>query len=609
VERHDRVDEPSLRYHPPRNLSASSYNYYTVQTISGEDRRQSRASSETNDFESLVSAFIQRVSEEQERPRAALIGTDGVVREENGEENLGSPAVVVVTNARVMFVVPDRSRELNLREWSVHYGEIADVSIERGAQSRIEVRTCDGVEWRCTLSDTDPGVLDAVARHLRWVNYVRGRVLTLETQVEEAADEIRGHADSMDWDAAQETYQDIRRSLDNLVSAVQITTPTANDTLAPELTDIERTLEEANVRLYIERAGSQLELGRYLVEHEDYDRAADVLERARQLHLRAEGQSDAVRRADAFAFGRQRELTEDLERFEWELKTVAAEPVRQANEATVMAAETDDPDTAVQYWETAVRRYNSILSLDWWRDTQEAAEGISDVCAERDQAVVGLVESHTEVASKRRCEAVRNRERGDTTGAIERFEEAVTHLERANELAEEFDYDDADDIRSKLTEVRRTIESLREDSTTRSGGSDDDLEPGSVPLGLADTDGGSGPPGSGDSARESESGDDDNRRPEDDSARRSVDSPGDGGTGSRLAAGEAESTGQTPVVRLRSETFTTAKRNTERWLPPSESGVSAVDSQRDLTDDLGGVDLPAGVTLPAEATDDTDTGD
>lgn len=170
---------------------------------------------------------------------------------------------------------------------------------------------------------------------------------------------------------AQETYQDVRRSLDTLISAVQITTPTANNTLAPGLTDIERTLEEANVRLYIERAGSQLELGWYLVEYENYDQAADVLERARQLHLRAEGQSDAVKRADAFAFGRQRKLTEDLERFEWTLKTVAAEPVRQANEATVMAEATGDTDTVVEYWETAVRRYDDILDLDWWRDIQD----------------------------------------------------------------------------------------------------------------------------------------------------------------------------------------------------------------------------------------------
>ena len=531
-----------------------------------------------------------------------------MVREENGQENLGSPAVVVVTNARVMFVVPDRSRELNLREWSVYYSEIADVSVERGARNRVAVRTRDGVEWHCTLSNTDPEVLDAVARHLRWVDFVRGRVLALETQVEEAADEIRDHADSMDWDAAQESYQDVRRSLDNLISAVQITTPMANDTLAPELTDIERTLEEANVRLYIERASSQLELGRYLVEHEDYNRAADVLERARQLHLRAEGQSDAVKRADAFAFGRQRELTEDLERFEWELKTVAAEPVRQANEATVMAAETDDPDTAVEYWETAVRRYDDILDLDWWREAQEVAEEISDVRAERDQAVVGLVETHTDVAGERWREGVRNRDQGDTTGAIERFEEAVTHLERAHELADEFGYDDVNDIRSKLTEVRRTIETLRTDSVTRSGESDDDPESGSVPLGLADTDGG-GLPGSGESTKESESeetesGDDDRRQPDDDPVRRSVDPSGDG---PRLAAGEAESTDQAPVVCVRSETFTTAERNTERWLPPAESGVAAVDSRRDLTYDLDEVDLPADVTLPVESTDGTGT--
>ncbi len=46
--------------------------------------------------------------------------------------------------------------------------------------------------------------------------------------------------------------------------------------------------------------------------------------------------------------------------------------------------------------------------------------------------------------------------------------------------------------------------------------------------------------------------------------------------------------------------FTTTERNTERWLPPINSGVSAVDSQRDLTYDLVEIDLPADITLPAE---------
>ncbi|ERH09139.1 MAG: hypothetical protein J07HX64_00891 [halophilic archaeon J07HX64] len=79
------------------------------------------------------------------------------------------------------------------------------------------------------------------------------------------------------------------------------------------------------------------------------DQVADVLERVRQLYLQAKGQGDAVKRAGAFIFARQRELTEDLERVECELKTVTAEPVGQVNETTAPAGETDDPDTTVEW--------------------------------------------------------------------------------------------------------------------------------------------------------------------------------------------------------------------------------------------------------------------
>jgi tetratricopeptide (TPR) repeat protein len=579
-------------------------------TISREDRRSTRGPGTTDDFEALVSSFIETTVADNEHPRAALISKGGVVRSENGAtERIGSPAVVVVTNARLLFITPDENMEM--QEWSAYYSDLAEVSIEREAANRVEVSTCEGVGWRCTLPNANPEVLDAVTRHLRWVGRVRAQVLALEERVDEAAEDIREHAANMDWDAAHEVYQAVREKLDTLVTNVQLTTPMADDTLAPELTDIERTLEEANVRLYIERASSQLELGRYLVEHEDYDRAADVLARARQLHQQADGQSDAVKRPDAFAFGRQRDLTEDIERLEWELQAVAAEPVRQAQEASIKADETDDPDAAVEYWETAVRRYDRILDLDWWKQAQEAAEDVDDARGERDRAVRQLVETRTEIAGERWREGVRSHERGDTAGALERLETALSHLDRAHELAVEFDHDDADGLSAHLSEVRSAIDTLQEDPVRRSGSSDEDsltdvTPPDAAGVEHEDTDpqeSVEGPRTDEPDAGETDGEDDGTVEAGPDSGPTVEPGPDGGSEPQTAGAGGDESTPEAAMVRIQQETFTADTRETDEWIPPSMSDIVAIETHHELTYDLEKIGLPEDVS--AEDEDET----
>jgi tetratricopeptide (TPR) repeat protein len=574
-----------------------------------------------DDFEALVSSFIEKTTADNEHPRAALISSRGVVRAENGDtDRKGSPAVVVVTNARLIFIIPDEG--LDLQEWSVYYSDLAAVNIERDATNKVEVTTRDGVSWRCTLPNANPEVLDAVTRHLRWVDHVRTRLIDLEDRVEEAADEVRAHADDMNWDAAQETYRAVRTELDTVISMVQLTTPMADDTLAPELTDIERTLEEANVRLYIERAQSQLELGRYLVEHEDYDRAADVLERARRLHQRAAGQSDAVRRADEFAFGRQRELAEDLERLEWDLKAAAAEPIRQAQEAAIRARETDDPDATVEYWETALRRYDRILALDWWKEAQEAAEDIDDARGQRDTAARELVETRIEITGECWREGVRSHDRGETTRAIEQFEDALSNLERAHELAVEFDHDDADELAAKFSEIQTTVENLRAsaaeeesdtgrsetesetgDSETESetGDSETESETGESPD--QSSQGWGVPAGTsadrGETADSEQSVNEESTSDESDpSSEEPVESEAEADQG-RWApdSGREESPSGISIVRLQQETFTgDTQQDTDEWIPPSMSDIVEIETHHELTYDLDKIGLPEDVS-------------
>lgn len=444
--------------------------------IVAEDRQSPRDRGATHEFESLVSEFVASITADSEHARAALVSPDSIRRIAAGNRTeLGTPAVVVVTNERLVFITSD---EDDLTESSVYYGDIADISISRDAAARVTVTGTDEVRWRCTLPDTNPEVLDAVLAHLRWVGHVRTQVCEVASTVDRAADAVRRHADEMDWETARERYRSARADLDEAITVVQLTAPVDNAVLAPELTDIERSLEEANVRLSIERARSQLEFGRHLVEREDYERAADVLGRARRHHDRALGQRSAVERPDAFAFGRQRALQDALDQLGQALATAVTEAVQQAQRAAARADEADGPTAAVEHWETAARRYHRLLDLDWPALAHGAAADTADLRTGRETAVDGALRARAELASRCWSDGARRHEENNTTGAIECCERAVGHLESAHELATEFDHADADAIADRLQQRRESLSEIRADGSD----STDSPAPGASPV-------------------------------------------------------------------------------------------------------------------------------
>lgn len=386
----------------------------------------------------------------RERARAALISSDGVQHTGDGRsERIAETVVVVVTNARVMFVAPDE--EMDLQEWSVYYGEMKEVSIDRSKNNKLMVVSKEGDIWEGALPNADSEMLDAVIRHFDWVSHIRQDLLALEAAVDEAAVEIRDKADEMEWKAGREIYSDLRDDLDELIVDIQLTLPMADETIAPELTDIERALEEANSRLYLECARAYTKSGKALVEQQEYRRATDALDRAIALQRRAEGQNDVVKRGDSFEFGRQRVLGDDIERLEWKMETVAAEPVHQAEQAKRLAEQVPDPSAALDHWEDAVDRFTKILELDWWEKAQPIADDIAaDAEEQRQEAIRGLIDSRIDLG-ERHWDAATDSE--DSSDARAHYEAAVTHYERALELAQDSDYIDPESIQRNLEEI------------------------------------------------------------------------------------------------------------------------------------------------------------
>ena len=437
---------------------------------------------ESSDSESargaLTEEMLSNITDDTERVRAAFTSPEGLSRISGDEERHVAYAVVmVVTDRRILFVAGESSPgELGPDAGSLAYDDIAAVAVEGSDPAVLALSMANGVRWEFPLPDVDPNIVDSVVRHLRWVGELRSRIVACQNDLEIAAGEIRDHAEAMEWERAEQIYGTHRDRLDQLIDAVQWTRPVEDHLLAPELTDMERTLERGYARLFIERTESQLELGQQLVENEDYDQARKVLQTAQEHHQRADDRAETVERGDDFRFGEQRELREELDRLQWEIEAVAAEPIRRAHEAKVHAEKADDPSEAVDHWETAFRRYGNVLTLDWSDDDHSFTGNRDDVSEGMRTAARELVDVHRELAQKCWDEGGTLRNDEEIKSALRACTEARDHVDRALELAEEFKPSVAPAIEDRRTSIEQTLWELRNTATVDRSESTDEPE-------------------------------------------------------------------------------------------------------------------------------------
>lgn len=401
---------------------------------------------------------LQAIIEDNERVETVLVSEQGLTKTAGKREQHIEHAVgMIVTDRQLLFIKLDGGIEGNRGELT--YKDLAAVERTDGT---LELTTTDGVLWQVHLSGTDHEAVDAASKHLRWIGEVRSRVVSSRNDVEMAAGEMRARANNLKWDKAGDTYRAARQQLDDLICTVQYTERLDDEILAPELADIERTLEAAYARLYVERAKSQLDLGRHLVENEDYEQARKVLAQAQEYYKQARDRSDVIERGDAFQFGTQRELQTDLEDLGWEIETVAAEPIRQAHDEKIQAQRTDDPGTKIEHWEAAFRGYGNVLTLEWGDDERHFAGDPEKVRTEMQQAAERLIELHEQVARETWNTGSKLEQQGEKAAGLERCKSATEHLERAHELAKEFEPDRTTELGTRLGKMVDSLIEIRD---------------------------------------------------------------------------------------------------------------------------------------------------
>lgn len=429
------------------------------EAITDTDPNAPRRSPEMGDSGAFTAESIQSLISDNERVRAAFVNPNGLATApEPAQKVLNGTVALVVTDRRLMFATPDGEGYLDI---SHHYSELVAIDVHRGRSPFVRLTTTDGEVWKFSFPRADPSVVSAVGKHLQWIGLVRERVIEYRNDAEIAAGEIRSLADEMEWEEAESIYGEMRDVIDSLICAVQFTDPIDDAVLAPELTEIERTLEKAHVRLYLERSRSELELGQFLLENEDYDQAHTVICRADEYFTLARNYSDTLQRGDAFQFGTQRELNEEIQRLGWEIETVAAEPVRQAAEARIRAQATDDPGEAVECWERAYRRYGQVLRLACQDTEGRLVSDRDEIQAHLERAAEATVDHHLEISRTEWNDGVDRHRDGEVKAALERCLTAKAHLESAISVATDVGNHDVTALESRKQRMDEMIYDLR----------------------------------------------------------------------------------------------------------------------------------------------------
>lgn len=414
-------------------------------------------------------ALHSNIISDNEGVALALTSDKGLVRTDGSKENkVDIPVGMVVTNRRIIFAAINSD---GAPAGEISYDELAGIDRE----GRMLVMTAtDGTSWRFPLTHPDRAPVQIAIRHLCWIGGVRTQVVQLSNDIDLAVGRMGSLSADLDWESAVETYRETREELDSLITTVDLTDVLRDRVLAPELGEMSRKIETACARLFINRAKSQLELASQLIEYENFDQARAAFQEAEQYHRRAQWHSDEIQRADSFQFGEQRELQHELNELEWDIETVAAEPLQQANLSKVEAKSAETLEEKIDHWEGTLSQYRGVVQL-----AECDSEFVSDVesaKAELRETKQELIELHERAARTLWNDGSTLEDDGKVVSALKTCSTALDHLERAHGLATDVDAARAAELEGQLKSMFE-LYLMRE----RAGSDSTDKPPEEVP--------------------------------------------------------------------------------------------------------------------------------
>jgi len=388
--------------------------------------------------------------EPDETPRYVLrnkkhgVTVEGTEGTDEYEPDRGHSGVAVVSDVRVLFAAGRSDEDQTV---SVSLADVVDVRTEDGLLGgAFVVETVADERYRFPCR----GELEPVREYLDAAVGVWTRA---QRHVEEAGDRVErlrsafesGNADVVlaSTGEVEETLADAREAADALDGARAAIDERTSDVRA-DLAALER-------RAYAEYAEQARERAHVRWDDQDYEAAMDNVDEAEEAYATALT-IDADEPADDLLTGRRGTLAEERER-------LSDAPVDRAEHAVDVATAAGDPAPAVDWWETAVERYETTLSLDWGREDRRFAGDRDELRDDLADAARGLVDAHCENARKQLADGDDVRET-DPDRAADAYDRAAEALAAAREVARERVPDAADDVDAVAETLEDRLETL-----------------------------------------------------------------------------------------------------------------------------------------------------
>jgi tetratricopeptide (TPR) repeat protein len=360
-------------------------------------------------------------------------------------------AFLLVTDRRIIVVAgaADGDRHLTLELQDVVQASARSTGL-RESTLRIETDAGQTLAFACRANlRTVAAAIDDAAQS--WAGALR--------RLEEVAADLgdaRDHIGAGEYNRAVAALAGVGNPLDSTLSVGRRLGPGAAAYIEPRVDAARRTLELRRRLALAGRAGTRHAAGQdawnrgaFETAAEEYDRAVEDYEAALE--------TPGLEPSDAALLARLRGAVAERE-------ILRVGPVVAAETARERAQACTDPEAAAEAWETTIDRLHAALGLTWPTGGSFAIDS-ADLRERAAAASEAAIEARRETARRWLAAGDRIAARGHQAEAIQAYERARPHLDRALELAEEL-------FPQRVRELERAVGRL-EDRVAGEGVPDD----------------------------------------------------------------------------------------------------------------------------------------
>jgi len=389
---------------------------------------------------------------------------DPLVRESaSGEEvfepRAGERAVGVLTDRRIVLAAgteDDPAVSIPYRE--VRAIDLDDLREPTAFSVTVEAATA----WRL-------GVAPSARSDVKYGHRLVEKAIDCFEQIDEATTAVQAVRDDLvepiadgDWATTRERYEQLRSTVDCARVGVENSPFDGVETFCDPLDRADATLEAAYVEATLRRVEKLRTVGREWLDDGDIERGAqaietaresleDVAERADSYNFVVEGDDATAVRLDSLSspVGDATSVDGATERAHEQVDALAQRPLEVADSRRQRAVETG----SIAGLEAALNRYKALLEIVW---SDEETFGLDRASLqERVEATASeVIDLRVDIAEAAAAYAEKTRAEDRLLDAGDAYRTAVTHYERAHELATVYRAGEPEPIGDALDAVR-----------------------------------------------------------------------------------------------------------------------------------------------------------